>query len=144
MKAMSVCSDAIAFGERYSKGITAATRLGNSRAPSHTKNDAIPANGVTAFGVVYNFSSSEPKSGLKFNVSFCAAWAVSVLFTPPLFACLPARNDFFQKPDSGSKRLSPPTGRSSPSSTKCVPLAKKSFSNPLPESVKNHPKRLLT
>jgi hypothetical protein len=35
------------------------------------------------------------------NVSFCAAWAVSVLFTPPLFACLPARNDFFQKPDSG-------------------------------------------
>jgi hypothetical protein len=47
--------------------------LGNSRAPSHTKNDAIPANGVTAFGVVCNFSSSEPKSGLKLNVSFCAA-----------------------------------------------------------------------
>ncbi|PAZ01416.1 MAG: hypothetical protein CAK90_00525 [Spartobacteria bacterium AMD-G4] len=26
-------------------------------APSHTKNEAIPANGVTAFGVVCNFSS---------------------------------------------------------------------------------------
>jgi hypothetical protein len=78
MKAMSVCSGAIALGERYSKGITPATRLGNSRAPSHAKNDAIPPNGVTAFGVVCNFSSSEPKSGLKLNVSFCAAWAVSV------------------------------------------------------------------
>jgi hypothetical protein len=38
---------------------------------------------------------------LKLKVSFCAAWAVSVLFTPPLFACLPARNDFFQSPVSG-------------------------------------------
>jgi hypothetical protein len=107
MNAISVCFGAIALGERYSKGITAATRLENSRAPNHAKNDAIPANGVTAFGVVCNFSSSEPKSGLKLKVSFCAAWAVSVLFTPPLFACLPARNDFFQKPDSGSKAVMP-------------------------------------
>ena len=78
------------------KSITAAIRLENSRAPNHAKNDAIPANGVTAFAVVCNFSSSEPKSGVKLSVSFCAAWAVTVFFTSPLCACLPARNDFFQ------------------------------------------------
>jgi hypothetical protein len=74
--------------------------LGNSRAPGHTKNDAIPANGVTAFGVVTNFSSLEPKGGVKLSISFCAAWAASVLFTSLLCAYLPARNDFFQKPVS--------------------------------------------
>jgi hypothetical protein len=45
------------------------------------------------------------------------------------------------------KRLSLPTSSSNPSSKKCVPLAKKSFSNPLPEPVKiqlqNRPKRVL-
>ena len=35
------------------------------------------------------------------NVSFCAAEAVSVLFTPPLCISLPAQNDFFQSPVSG-------------------------------------------
>ena len=36
-----------------------------------------------------------------------------------------------------SRRLSQPTGRPNPSSGKCVPLAKKSSSNPLPEPAKN-------
>ena len=73
MNAISVCSGGIAFGDRYSNGTTAATRLGNSKALSHEKNDAIAANGVTAFGVIFNFTSSEPKSGLKLSISFCAA-----------------------------------------------------------------------
>jgi hypothetical protein len=63
MKAITVCSGAIAWGDPYSKGITADTRFGNSKAPSHVKNDAISANGVTAFGVVCIFSSSELKAG---------------------------------------------------------------------------------
>ena len=74
--------------------------LGNSKAPGHAKNDAIPANGVTASGGVSNFSSSEPKDGVKLSISFCVAWAASLLFTPLLCAYLLVRNHFFQKPYS--------------------------------------------
>ncbi|NBR49230.1 hypothetical protein EBU02_10390 [bacterium] len=59
------CSGAIALGERYSKGITSATRFANPKAPSHAKNEAIPANDVTAFGVLCNLISPEPKRGVN-------------------------------------------------------------------------------
>jgi hypothetical protein len=88
-------------GERYSNGITAAACFGNPKAPSHAKNEAIPANGVTALAVVCNLISPEPKSGVNLTVSFCAVWAVSVLFTPPLCTSPPAQNDFLQKLVSG-------------------------------------------
>ena len=73
MNASRVCSGAIALGDRYSNGITVAACFGNSKAPSHAKNEAIPANGVTALAVVCNLISPEPKSGLNLNVSFGAA-----------------------------------------------------------------------
>jgi hypothetical protein len=105
MNASSVCSGAIALGERYSKGITSAARFGNSKAPSHAKNEAIPANGVTALVVVCNFSSPYPKRGVNLIVSFGAVWAVSVLFTPPLCISPPALNDLLQNPFSGFKEF---------------------------------------
>jgi hypothetical protein len=73
MNASRVCSGAIAFGDRYSNGITVAAFFGNPKAPSHAKNEAIPANGVTPLAVVCNLISPEPKSGLNLNVSFGGA-----------------------------------------------------------------------
>jgi len=39
-------------------------------APSQAKTDNMPANGVTAFGVLLMLNSLPPKSGAKFGVSF--------------------------------------------------------------------------
>jgi hypothetical protein len=101
MKAISVCSGAIAWSDPYSKGITADTRFGNSKATSHAKNDAIPGKRRHSLRRRLYFQLVRTESGLKFNISFCAVWAVSVFFTTPLCMCLPSQNDFFQSPVSG-------------------------------------------
>ena len=72
----------------------------------------------------------------------CARLATLAFAPPPPEGALRSRrtqlqNKLYTGKPTYSKRQSPPTGGPNPSSTKCVPLAKKSFSNPLPEPVKN-------
>jgi hypothetical protein len=45
--------------------VTTAKRKKEGEFSSHAINDAIPANGATAFGVICHFSSAVPKSGVN-------------------------------------------------------------------------------
>jgi hypothetical protein len=45
--------------------VTTAKRKKEGEFSSHAINDAIPANGVTAFGVICHFNSATPKSGVN-------------------------------------------------------------------------------